>query len=269
VRRWRSPSWAFRTGIGAYAAGYSDGHSVDGSAELDTKGQEIGDMLEKLREEVWRANMALPANGLVTWSSGNVSGRDPETGFIVIKPSGVLFDKLTPENMAIVDPDGNIVEAALGPSTDTASHLSIYRHRPDVNSVTHTHSNYATAFAAVGKSIPVCLTAIADEFGTTIPCAPYVRIGDQEIGETVVRHIGASAAILMKQHGVFTIGATVTKALKAAVMVEDIAHTVWLAMQIGQVEELPPEEIAANYDRYQNRYGTFLASQIGPANKAG
>jgi L-ribulose-5-phosphate 4-epimerase len=218
-------------------------------------------MLEQLREQVYRANMQLPASYLVTWTAGNVSGRDPGSGLVVIKPSGVLFEELTPENMAIVDLEGNIIEATLGPSTDTASHLSIYKHRPDVNGVVHTHSNYATAFAAVGKSIPVCLTAIADEFGTMIPCAPYVRIGDQEIGETVAREIGKSVAILMKQHGVFTIGVTVQKAVKAAVMVEDIAKTVWLAMQIGQVEELPAEEIAANYERYQNRYGTFQASQ--------
>ena len=218
-------------------------------------------MLEQLREQVWRANLALPANHLVAWTSGNVSGRDPATGLVVIKPSGVLFEELTAENMAIVDLEGNVIEATLGPSTDTASHLSIYKHRPDVNGITHTHSNYATAFAAVGKSIPVCLTAIADEFGTAIPCAGYVRIGDQEIGEEVARRIGTSPAILMKQHGVFTVGATIQKALKAAVMVEDIARTVWLAMQVGQIEELPAEEIAANYDRYQNRYGTFQASQ--------
>ena len=112
-------------------------------------------MLEQLREQVWRANLALPANHLVAWTSGNVSGRDPKTGLIVIKPSGVLFEELTPENMAIVDLEGNVIEATLGPSTDTASHLSIYKHRPDVNGITHTHSNYATAFAAVGKSIPV------------------------------------------------------------------------------------------------------------------
>jgi L-ribulose-5-phosphate 4-epimerase len=216
-------------------------------------------MLESLRDQVWRANMALPANHLVAWTSGNVSGRDKETGLVVIKPSGVLFEELTPENMAIVDLEGNVVQATLGPSTDTASHLSIYKHRPDVNGIVHTHSNYATAFAAVGKSIPVCLTAIADEFGTAVPCAGYVRIGDQEIGEEITRQIGGSPAILMKQHGVFTIGATIQKALKAAVMVEDIAKTVWLAMQIGQIEELPPEEIAANYDRYQKRYGTFQA----------
>ena len=218
-------------------------------------------MLETLRTQVHRLHLELPRNNLVTWTSGNVSGRDPKTGLVVIKPSGVLFEELTPENMAIVDLEGNVIEATHGPSTDTASHLSIYKHRSDVNGVTHTHSNYATAFAAVGKSIPVCLTAIADEFGTAIPCAPYVRIGDQEIGEVIVREIGMSVAVLMKQHGVFTIGATVQKALKAAVMVEDIAKTVWLAMQVGQIEELPSEEIAANYDRYQNRYGTFQASQ--------
>lgn len=217
-------------------------------------------MLETLREEVWRANMALPANGLVTWTSGNVSGRDPESGLVVIKPSGVLFEDLTPENMVIVDLDGKVVEAAHGPSTDTASHLYIYRHRADVMGIVHTHSNYATAFAAVGKSIPVCITAIADEFGGAIPCGNYAGIGSDQIGAEILRAIGDSTAIIMRQHGVFTIGKTVQKALKSAVMVEDVARTVWLAMQIGQVEELPAAEIAANYERYQHRYGTFAAS---------
>ncbi len=217
-------------------------------------------MLEKLRQEVWRANMALPANGLVTWTSGNVSGRDPETNLVVIKPSGVLFEELTPENMVVVDLDGNMIEGTFGASTDTASHVYIYKHRPDVMGVTHTHSNYATAFAAVGKSIPVCLTAIADEFGGPIPCGAYARIGGKQIGEEILRSIGNSPAILMKQHGVFTIGKSVQSALKAAVMVEDIARTVWLAMQIGAPEELPAEEVAANFDRYQHRYGTFDAS---------
>jgi L-ribulose-5-phosphate 4-epimerase len=218
-------------------------------------------MLEKLRQEVWRANMALPANGLVTWTSGNVSGRDPETDRVVIKPSGVLFEDLTPENMVVVDLDGNLIEGTFGPSTDTASHVYIYRHRPDVMGVTHTHSNYATAFAAVGKSIPVYLTAIADEFGGPIPCGAYARIGGKQIGEEILRSIGNSQAVLMKQHGVFTIGKSVQSALKAAVMVEDIARTVWLALQIGTPEELPAEEVAANFDRYQHRYGTFDASR--------
>jgi len=217
-------------------------------------------MLEELRKEVWQANMALPENGLVTWTSGNVSGRDPESGLVVIKPSGVKFPDLTPENMVIVDAEGEVVEGTRGPSSDTASHLYVYNHRPDVNGIVHTHSNYATAFAAVNKPIPVYLTAIADEFGTTIPCGGYASIGGKQIGEEILRSIGSSPAILMKQHGVFTIGKNVEKALQAAVMVEDIAKTVWLSMQIGEPEELPADEIEANFERYQHRYGTFQAS---------
>ncbi len=217
-------------------------------------------MLQELREEVCRANRALPEHGLVTWTSGNVSGRDPESGLVVIKPSGKLFDELTPENMVVVDLDGNVVEGDLGPSSDTASHIWVYRHRDDVNGMVHTHSNYATAFAAVNRAIPVYLTAIADEFGCEIPCGGYASIGGKEIGEEILRSIGPSVAILMKNHGVFTIGKNVNKALKAAIMVEDIAKTVWLALQIGTPDILSPEETAANYDRYQNRYGTLQAS---------
>lgn len=217
-------------------------------------------LLPELRQEVCDANRALPEHGLVTWTSGNLSGRDPRTGFIVIKPSGKMFDELTPENMVIVDLECNIVEGDLGPSSDTLSHVWVYRGREDVNGIVHTHSNYATAFAAVNRSIPVYLTAIADEFGCEIPCGGYASIGGKEIGEEILRSIGSSAAILMKNHGVFTIGKNVNKALKAAVMVEDIAKTVWLALQIGTPDILQPEEVAANYDRYQNRYGTAEAS---------
>ncbi len=217
-------------------------------------------LLPELRAEVCKANMALPAHGLVTWTSGNVSGRDPESGLVVIKPSGKLFEELTPENMVVVDLDGNVVEGDLGPSSDTASHVWVYRHRDDVGGMVHTHSNYATAFAAVNRSIPVYLTAIADEFGCEIPCGGYASIGGKEIGQEILRSIGPSVAILMKNHGVFTIGKNVTKALKAAIMVEDIAKTVWLALQIGTPDILSPEETAANYDRYQNRYGTMQAS---------
>jgi len=217
-------------------------------------------MLKALREEVCKANKSLLTEGLVTWTSGNVSGRDQETGYIVIKPSGVMFPDLTTESMVIVDENCNLIEGDLGASSDTASHAYVYRARPDVMSVVHTHSNYATAFAAVNKSIPVCLTAVADEFGGEIPIAPYARIGGQDIGKTIIDNIGNSVAILMRQHGVFTVGTNITQALKAAVMVEDIAKTVWLAMQIGQIEDLPEEEILANYNRYQTRYGTKKAS---------
>lgn len=217
-------------------------------------------MLEDLRQQVYQANADLPKYNLVTWTSGNVSGRDPDSGLIVIKPSGVMFEDLTPENMVVVDSECNVVEGDLGPSSDTASHVYVYNHRPDVMGIVHTHSNYATAFAAVNKPIPVYLTAIADEFGMTIPVAPYARIGGRDIGRAILDNIGDCAAVLMRQHGVFTVGTNVNKALKAAVMVEDVARTVWLAMQIGEVEELPAEEIAANHERYQTRYGTMDAS---------
>ncbi|MGA9595017.1 MAG: L-ribulose-5-phosphate 4-epimerase [Acidimicrobiia bacterium] len=219
-------------------------------------------MLEELRIEVCAANRALLSAGLVTWTSGNVSGRDPETGLVAIKPSGVMFDDLTPDSMAVLTLDGEQVGGDLPPSSDTASHLFVYRGRPDVNGMTHTHSNYATAFAAAGRSIPVCLTGIADEFGCDIPLGGYAAIGGKEIGAEILRSIGSSPAILMRQHGVFTIGPTVRKALKAAVMVEDSAKTVAIAMTLGGVQRLPDEEIAANHDRYQHRYGTFAATDL-------
>lgn len=219
-------------------------------------------MLKELREQVWQANVALPKEGLVTWTSGNVSGRDPETNLMVIKPSGVLFEDLTPADLVVVDMDGNVVEGVHGPSSDTATHLWVYRNRPDIHGMVHTHSNYASAFAAVNKPIPVVLTAIADEFGGHIPCGGYASIGGKEIGKEILRSIGSSVAILMKNHGVFTIGKTVQKALKAAIMTEDVAKTVWLALQIGVPDELPAAEVAANFDRYQNRYGTAEASII-------
>jgi L-ribulose-5-phosphate 4-epimerase len=216
-------------------------------------------LLKTLREEVCRANRALPREGLVTWTSGNVSGRDPESGYVVIKPSGLLFDDLTPENMVIIDANARVIEGH-APSSDTASHLFVYAQRPDVMGIVHTHSRYATAFAAVGRPIPCVLTAMADEFGGAIPCAPYARIGGRDVGRAIVEHIGDSLAILLANHGVFTIGRSVTQALKAAVMVEDVAHTVWAALQIGTPTPLTEMEIRANHERYTTRYGTDRAS---------
>ena len=198
-------------------------------------------ILRAIREELVGLNQALPENRLVTWTSGNVSIRDQETGYVAIKASGVMFADLTPETMVVVDLDGNLIEGEFKPSSDTASHLYIYRHRPDVNGVVHTHSNYATAFAALGKPIPVYLTAQADEFGGPIPCGGFALIGGEEIGKVMVESIGESPAVLLKNHGVFTVGPTGAAALKAAVMVEDIARTIWLALQIGQPEEIPVE----------------------------
>lgn len=212
-------------------------------------------MLEKLKDEVCRLNCALPEENLVVWTSGNVSVRDPETGYAVIKPSGVKFEDLLPEHMVVVDLDGNTIEGELKASSDTASHLYIYKQMPEINGVVHTHSNYATAFAAVGKPIPPVLTAIADEFGGPIPCGGFALIGGEEIGRIVVESIGHSPACLLKNHGVFTVGPTGEKALKAAVMVEDVAKTVWLALQVGSPEEIPAEDITKLHDRYTNVYG--------------
>jgi L-ribulose-5-phosphate 4-epimerase len=212
-------------------------------------------MLEKLKEQLVQLHLELPKNRLVTWTSGNVSIRDPETGYVAIKASGVKFPDLTSESMVVVDLEGTVLDGELKPSSDTASHLYIYRHRPDVNGVVHTHSNYATAFAALGKPIPVYLTAQADEFGGPIPCGGFALIGGEEIGQVVVESIGDSRAVLLKNHGVFTIGPTGEAAVKAAVMVEDIARTVWIALQLGQPDEIPAEAIAKLYHRYTHEYG--------------
>lgn len=212
-------------------------------------------ILTELRGLVCELNKELPRNGLVTMTSGNVSGRDAATGYVVIKPSGVNFDQLTPENLCIVDLNGAIIEATHAPSVDTPTHLYIYRHMPHINGVVHTHSNYATSFAALGQPIPAVLTAIADEFGGPIPCGPYCQIGEEQIGQAVVEHIGDCPAILLQNHGVFTVGPTPQAALKAAVMVEDVAKTVHLAMLRGTPVAIPEEEVRRGYKRYQEKYG--------------
>ena len=211
--------------------------------------------LSAVRDELVRLHQELPRNGLVAWTGGNVSARDPETGLVAIKPSGVRYEDLTAESMVVLHPDGHIVEGTHRPSSDTASHLVIYRERLDVHGIVHTHSRYATAFAAVGRPIPVVLTAQADEFGGEIPCAPFAMIGDEAIGQQVVEGIGRSPAILLKNHGVFTIGATAAAAVKTAVMVEDVAATVWAALQIGTPEPLPDDVVARLHARYTTEYG--------------
>jgi L-ribulose-5-phosphate 4-epimerase len=212
-------------------------------------------MLEQLKQTLYELHLELPRNNLVAWTSGNVSLRDRESGHVLIKPSGVRYGDLRPEMMLVVDLDGRVVEGALKPSSDTASHLFIYRHRPDVGGIVHTHSGYATAFAALNRPIPVYLTAQADEFGGEIPCGGFALIGGEEIGKVVVESIGDSPAVLLKNHGVFTIGADATAAVKAAVMVEDIARTVWLALQLGQPDEISPADVERLNRRYKTQYG--------------
>jgi L-ribulose-5-phosphate 4-epimerase len=212
-------------------------------------------VLDDLRTVVCRLHAELPRHNLVAWTSGNVSARDPSTGFVVIKPSGIRYDDLTPESMVVVDLEGRVVEGRNKPSSDTFAHVYVYRRRPDINGVVHTHSTFATAWAAAGKPIPPVLTAICDEFGGSIPVGAYAKIGGDEIGQEIIRSIGASPAILMKNHGVFTIGKTPEAAVKAAVMVEDVARTVFYAMQLGQPDEIPAEEVARAHRRYLEEYG--------------
>src|SRR5688572_18298895 len=211
--------------------------------------------LQALRETVCTLHQELPDNHLVAWTSGNVSARDPESGLVVIKPSGLKFRELTPESMVVVDVNGVVVEGDLKPSSDTASHCYVYRQRPDVNGIVHTHSRYATAFAALGRPIPCVLTAMADEFGGPIPCAGFALIGGEEIGQQVVEHIGDSPAVLLKNHGVFTVGKSARQAVKAAVMVEDVARTVWYALQLGTPDEIAPDDVAKLHHRYTHVYG--------------
>jgi len=212
-------------------------------------------MLERLKTQLVELHLELPRHELVVWTGGNVSARDPETGLVVIKPSGVRYEDLRPEQMVVLDLQGQVVEGELKPSSDTASHLYIYRHRPDVGGVVHTHSPYATAFAAVGRPIPVVLTAIADEFGGPIPCGGFALIGDEAIGKVVIDTIGDSPAVLLKNHGVFTVGKTAEAAVKSAVMTEDNARTVWLALQLGTPDEIPAQEVARLHRRYTTVYG--------------
>jgi L-ribulose-5-phosphate 4-epimerase len=212
-------------------------------------------MLEELKEQLVQLHLELPKNNLVVWTSGNVSARDAETGLVVIKASGIRYEEMGPEHMVVMDMSGKVVEGNFKPSSDAYSHLYIYKHRPDVGGVVHTHSRYATAFAAVGKPIPCVLTAIADEFGGEIPCGRFALIGDEAIGKVVVESIGKSPAVLLKNHGVFTVGKNASAAVKAAVMTEDVAATVWMALQIGTPDVIPQEDVEKLHYRYTNIYG--------------
>ncbi|GAA4888418.1 L-ribulose-5-phosphate 4-epimerase [Streptomonospora salina] len=209
------------------------------------------------REKVCALHAELTRWSLVTWTSGNISERVPGTDLIVIKPSGVTYEDLTPDSMVVCDLDGTPVEDGCSPSSDTDAHAYVYRHMPEVGGVVHTHSTYATAWAARGESIPCAITAMADEFGDDIPVGPFALIGGDDIGRGIVATLSGhrSPAVLMAQHGVFTVGKDAKSAVKAAVMCEDVARTVHLARQHGPVDRLAQEHIDALYDRYQNVYG--------------
>jgi L-ribulose-5-phosphate 4-epimerase len=210
---------------------------------------------EKLKREVWEANLGIYRDGLVTMHSGNASGIDRERGWVVIKPSGMDYDKLRPSDLAVTDLDGRKVQGPWKPSVDLPHHLYLYKHRHDIGGIVHTHSNYATSFALLGRAIPAYLTAIADEFGIEIPCAPYVdNVGDH-IGEAMLKVSARAPAVLLAQHGAFAFGPTPAAAFKAAVMLEDVAKTCHLALLLGKPKRLPPKEVEKWYGRYHSTYG--------------
>lgn len=212
-------------------------------------------MLEALKEEVCEQNHELPRSGLVVGSGGNVSGRDPNSGLIVIKPSGVKFSKLTPDTMVVVDPDGNVVEGKMKPSVDTGIHLYVYKHRSDVNGMCHTHSPYATSFAARGERIPAVLTPITHILGRDVPCSRYATPGEIDTGQAIIEAAEGGLAVLVKAHGVFTMGATATEATSIAMYLEEAAKTTHLAMLRGPVEELSQDEIDRCYAWFRQNYG--------------
>lgn len=216
--------------------------------------------LTQLRERVLGANLGIYRAGLVTMHSGNASGIDRENGIVLIKPSGIDYEKLDFSLLVATDLNGRKVETGeagdqLKPSVDLPHHLYLYRKCPDIGGIVHTHSNYATSFAMLNRSIPAYLTAIADEFGPEIPCAPYVdNVGDH-IGEIIVKYRNAAPAVLLGQHGVFAFGPTPSAALKAAVMLEDVAKTCHLAFLLGTPTALAAEEVRKWYERYHTTYG--------------
>ena len=227
------------------------------SGDVDVSEHAISAAISHTRAEVYALHAALVENNLVAWTSGNVSARVPGTDLLVIKPSGVAYADLTPGNMVLCDLDGQPVEDGYSPSSDTATHAYVYRNMPQVGGVVHTHSSYATAWAARGEAIPCVITAMADEFGGEIPLGPFALIGSDEIGRGIVATLDGhrSPAVLMSRHGVFTIGDTARAAVKAAVMCEDVARTVHLARAYGELEPLKQDQIDALYKRYTEQYG--------------
>jgi L-ribulose-5-phosphate 4-epimerase len=227
---------------------------------------DVTSTIRALREDVATLHAELTRWQLVAWTAGNVSARVPGRDLLVIKPSGVSYDDLSAEAMVVCDLDGTLVEGEHAPSSDTAAHAYVYKHMPEVGGVVHTHSTYATAWAARGEAIPCVLTMVADEFGGDIPVGPFALIGDDSIGRGIVETLrtSRSKAVLMQNHGPFTVGKDARAAVKAAVLLEDVARTVHVARQLGDPLPIAPRDVDALHDRYQHVYGQSPATTSTP-----
>lgn len=217
-------------------------------------------MLEKLKQEVLEANLDLVKNGLVILTWGNVSALDRESGLVVIKPSGVSYDDMKAEDMVVVDLDGNIVEGDLRPSSDTPTHLSIYRNFPEVGGVVHTHSTYATAWAQAGLSIPNIGTTHADTFHQSIPCTDEMTKEQIEAAyEAATGDVIADAfkgmnpmhtpAVLVKHHGPFTWGKNAANAVYNAVVLEEVARMASITVALNPNIQMNENLIEKHYER--------------------
>lgn len=230
---------------------------------LENYSLQIQEKIAETRKIVCDLHAELPRWELVVWTAGNVSqrvvvGDEPShDDLFVIKPSGVRYDQLTPESMVVCNIKGELVDGDRSPSSDTAAHAYVYENMPEVGGVVHTHSPYATAWAARGEEVPCVLTMMADEFGGPVPIGPFAVIGDDSIGRGIVETLKGhrSPAVLMQNHGPFTIGKDGEAAVKAATMVEEVARTVHIASQLGELIPIPQEKIDSLYNRYQNVYG--------------
>ena len=226
--------------------------------------------IRALREEVAALHAELTRYGLVVWTAGNVSARVPGADLFVIKPSGVSYDELDADAMVVCDLDGRLVAGDHAPSSDTAAHAYVYRHMPEVGGVVHTHSTYATAWAARGEPVPCVLTMAADEFGGDIPVGPFALIGDDSIGRGIVETLrgSRSPAVLMQNHGPFTVGRDARAAVKAAVMVEDVARTVHVARQLGEPLPIAGHHVDSLFERYQHVYGQTADPSADPTDRS-
>ncbi|MGI6315797.1 MAG: L-ribulose-5-phosphate 4-epimerase [Christensenellales bacterium] len=221
-------------------------------------------MLETLKEEVFRANMMLPEYGLITLTWGNVSARDKDTGLIVIKPSGVAYNSMKPEDMVVVDGRGRKVEGHYNPSTDTATHVALYNACPEIGGVVHTHSRWATIWSQLGEGIPALGTTHADAFYGTVPCTRELTPGEiaqayeENTGKVIIEGWGdpmVVPAALVRDHGPFTWGKSAEKAVENAVVLEEVAMMAWHIRVIrgGNVGEMPCALLDKHYLR---KHGT-------------